>query len=73
MIYPLNIILSAFSGCFLIAGLWQLEIVNIRLAAGHRTAHLPFFFLGEVDVWKFRDFADALVVAGYLLLLAALI
>jgi len=62
-----NVCSIAFSVFMLVAGLWQLEIVEFRLSLGLKTFDWPFYMLPSVGIWLARDIMYGVIVLAFII------
>jgi len=62
-----NVCCIALSVFMLVAGLWQLEIVEFRLSLGLKTFDWPFYMLPSVDIWLARDIMYGVIVLAFII------
>ena len=62
-----NMCSIAFSVFMLVAGRWQLEIVEFRLSLGLKTYDWPFYMLPSVDIWFARDIMYSVIILAFII------
>jgi hypothetical protein len=55
-----------------VAGLWQLEIIELRLSMGLTTFDFPFYMWRDVNIWVARDVMFLDIVLAFVIQFLAL-
>jgi hypothetical protein len=64
--YAINIILLIFSALLILAALYQLEIILIRVTQNRTTFEFPFFLM-TINLWLARDVWYLVMFFGWIL------
>jgi hypothetical protein len=62
-----NVCCIAFSVFLLVAGLWQLEIVEFRLSLGLESFDWPFYVFPSVGIWFARDVMYSVIILAFII------